>query len=131
MKKLAFIALALTMSTAALADGYRDHSNPYNRPQYHQHGGGGDARWFIPGMIAGAILYEATRPAPVIVQQQPQVIVQPAPVYVQPAPRLNEYNEPPLQDRAPVYVQPMPQYKERIMWDVTCTCYIKVLVPAQ
>lgn len=120
MKKT-FIVAALMCATVAMAGDWRDGPQPrrgqhHNNYQGNRHNG---AEWVVPALIGGAIVYGITESqrAPVYVQPPPQpVYIQPSTVYVQP----------------PVYVPPtIPEYKERIMWDVTCTCYIKVLVPVQ
>lgn len=67
MKKLLTILL-LTASVSVLAHG------PHYGHYYH-HGGGG-WNWVAPAVIGGAVVYAATRPAPVVVQQ-PQVIYPP------------------------------------------------------
>jgi hypothetical protein len=46
--------------------------------QWHHHGGyyrgGCYGCWVAPALIGGVIAYEVTRPAPVIIQQQPTVV---------------------------------------------------------
>ncbi len=73
MKKL-FIALTLACATLPALAQHHGHG-------YRHHGHGHWARphngwtWVVPAVIGGAIVYGATRPDPVIVQQP--VIVQP------------------------------------------------------
>lgn len=46
-------------------------------PQHHHHARGNGWGWVVPAVIGGAVVYAATRPDPVIVQQPP-VVVQPS-----------------------------------------------------
>lgn len=103
MKKIvAALVLGVTAS-AAVAQHYHGH-------RYH----GGHWRaaqgsdWLLPAIIGGAIVYGATRPAPVVVQQPPQVVTTNQPI-VLPAP---------------------PQgYRWEAMVDAACNCTKFVLVP--
>lgn len=104
MKKLLIIAAMVACTTANAG------------PHYAQHGGH-RLGWLVPTIIAGAIVYEATRPTPQVIVQQP-IYVQPEPVIVQP----------------PVVVQPVPvepKYVQRIVWDQYCNCYKKVFVQVE
>lgn len=69
--KLVLVTLVLAIGSNAMADGF-------GRGYGHGYGGrgfeGGRGGWVAPavvGLIAGAAIYEATRPAPVVIQQQP------------------------------------------------------------
>ncbi len=46
-------------------------------PQHHHHHRGNGWGWVVPAVIGGAVVYAATRPDPVVVQQPP-VVVQPS-----------------------------------------------------
>lgn len=77
MKKLlAFIFL--TASSAALAaphhHGHRHHGHRHwhSPPAHH---------WVVPALIGGAVVYAATRPDPVVVQQ-PTLVLQPNQIIV-------------------------------------------------
>lgn len=77
MKKLlAFIFL--TASSAALAGpyyhGHRHHGHRHwhSPPAHH---------WVVPALIGGAVVYAATRPDPVVVQQ-PTLVLQPNQIIV-------------------------------------------------
>lgn len=73
MKLTHAIAIALlVVSGTASAGGY-------GRGYYHQPHYWGGARWVVPAVVAGTIVYAATRPT--VVQAQP-VYVERAPVYV-------------------------------------------------
>ncbi len=71
MKKLiaGLILSIVTVSAQAQHHGWRHH--------HHHHKAHRDLNWVIPAVITGAVVYAATRPDPVIVQNPPQVIVQP------------------------------------------------------
>jgi len=70
MKKLIAI-LTLTASSLAMASphhhGHRHHRHWVGPPVHH---------WVVPALIGGAVVYAATRPDPVVVQQ-PVIIQQP------------------------------------------------------
>lgn len=71
IKKLILSSLLL-MSSAAVAGsyhhGHRHHVHRHWNPPVHH--------WVVPALIGGAVVYAATRPDPVIVQQpQPSVVV--------------------------------------------------------
>ena len=87
MKKIVAGIILSTMAVAASAQ-----YNPNHHPRHtsdsmirgqgwvgpHHHRSRGDGlRWIVPAVIGGAVVYAATRPDPVIVQQ-PSVIVQPS-----------------------------------------------------
>ena len=72
MKKLLLLTFLATLSTTALADGYRGGY----RGGYH---GGGWGGWIAPLAIGGVIGYELNR-QPTVIVQQPQY--QPLPSYV-------------------------------------------------
>lgn len=76
MKKL-LAFLLLTSSTIAFAGPYHGHRHHGHRhwhspPAHH---------WVVPALIGGAVVYAATRPDPVIVQQ-PAVVLQPNQVLI-------------------------------------------------
>ena len=77
--KTLIAVLALTLSSAAFAQhgGHRWNHGHHHR---HWHPGYG---WVVPAVIGGAVVYAATRPAPVIVQQPvPSVVLQPNQVII-------------------------------------------------
>jgi hypothetical protein len=76
MKKL-FLSLVLVGATIP---AFAQHH--YHGHGYWQRGYGGGWGWVAPAIIGGAIVYGATRPETVVVQQPP-VIVQQPPVTVQ------------------------------------------------
>jgi hypothetical protein len=71
--KTLIAALTLTASSLALASphhhGHRHHAHRHwhSPPAHH---------WIVPALIGGAVVYAATRPDPVVVQQ-PVIIQQP------------------------------------------------------
>ena len=78
MKK---VLAGLILAATALGANAQHTSNSMIRghgwqgPQHHHYRGNG-LGWVIPAVIGGAVVYAATRPDPVIVQQP--VIVQPS-----------------------------------------------------
>ena len=95
MKKfLIFLLLTAGLIGIAHADRWR-----YGGGHYYYHPGYG---WAVPAVVGGVIVYEATRP-PIIAVQQP------APA-------------------APVFTQPADMHWEAIL-DANCNCYRTVLVP--
>jgi hypothetical protein len=102
MKRIAIGALlALTLVAAQAQHGHRPHGS-YWHPR---HG------WVFPTMIGGIIGYEIARSQnqPVVVQQPPIIVTQPAP----PGPITN----PPV------------SYRVVEAWDPSCTCFKQVFVP--
>ena len=106
MKKIvAALVLGVTAS-AAMAQHYHGH-------RHHGYHGGHwraapSANWILPAIIGGAIVYETTRPATVIIQQ-PQVVY--------------SSNQP------IVLPQPPQGYRWDSMIDPACNCSRFVLVP--
>jgi hypothetical protein len=80
MKK---VLIGLAIAATAFSVNAQHTSNSMIRghgwqgPQYHHHHHARGNNWIIPALIGGAVVYAATRPDPVIVQQPP-VIVQPS-----------------------------------------------------
>ena len=80
MKK---VLIGLAIAATALGASAQHTSNSMIRghgwqgPQYQHHHRGNGWGWVVPAVIGGAVVYAATRPDPVIIQQ-PQVIVQPS-----------------------------------------------------
>jgi hypothetical protein len=75
--KTLIAALALTLSSTAFAQhGHhnRHHNWHYKHHWHHKHHDHG--RWIVPAIIGGAVVYAATRPDPIVVQQ-PTIILQP------------------------------------------------------
>ena len=70
--KTLIAAVALAVSSTALAGPYHGHRHHHHRhwhspPAHH---------WVVPALIGGAVVYAATRPDPVVIQQ-PSVVLQP------------------------------------------------------
>ncbi len=77
MKKvLAILLLAAASSTAFAQHGGHRWHHGHHRHWHHDHG-----RWIVPAIIGGAVVYAATRPDPVIVQQ-PTIVLQPNQVII-------------------------------------------------
>jgi hypothetical protein len=80
MKK---VLIGLAIAAIAFGANAQHHGNSMIRghgwqgPQYQHHHRGNGWGWVVPAVIGGAVVYAATRPDPVIIQQ-PQVIVQPS-----------------------------------------------------
>ena len=80
MKK---VIAALVLTATAFSANAQHSSNSMIRghgwqgPQHHHHHRGNGWGWVVPAVIGGAVVYAATRPDPVIVQQPP-VVVQPS-----------------------------------------------------
>lgn len=86
------------------------HANGYGYRGGWGHGGGNAMNWVVPATIGGLLVYGATRPQQVIVQQPVYI---PQPVYVQ---------------------QPQPAgvpygYHYENILDANCNCYRIVMVP--
>ena len=90
MKKLIALLL-ISLSATAMA---QHHHHGYDRGWHHNPGW-----WIAPAVIGGAVVYAATRPQTVVVQQ-PQ----------------------------PVYQAPYGYHWESVL-DANCNCYRNVLVP--
>ena len=70
MKKIvAALVLGIT-ATASMAQYYHRHPGYYGGQWRHGH----SSDWILPAIIGGVIVYGATRPAPVVVQQ-PTVVL--------------------------------------------------------
>ena len=86
MMKILLIALLASLSSSpAFADGY-------------EHGGGrggGGGWWIIPALIGGAMVYELSRPEPIVTQY-------PTPVYVEPPQQVYPPNYAPEVASSPV-----------------------------
>ena len=77
MKKvLAIILLGLSSTAFAQHHGHRWHHGHHHHRHWHSNHG-----WVVPAIIGGAVVYAATRPAPVVVQQ-PTVVLQPNQVVI-------------------------------------------------
>jgi hypothetical protein len=78
MKK---VLIGLAIAATAFGASAQHTSNSMIRghgwqgPHHHHHARGND--WIIPALIGGAVVYAATRPDPVIVQQ-PIIVQQPS-----------------------------------------------------
>lgn len=77
MKK---VLAVLLLGFSSMAFAQHGHFGPryYGPPHRHWHPNYG---WVVPAVIGGAVVYAATRPAPVIVQQ-PTVVLQPNQVVI-------------------------------------------------
>ena len=71
MKKLVAILLLALTATTAMAQ----HHHHYRHGHWHR--GHGGWTWVVPAVIGGAVVYGATRPAPVIVEQPPVYVPPP------------------------------------------------------
>jgi hypothetical protein len=72
-------ALALSVSSVVMA-GPHHHAH---RHYVHRHWQSPPIHhWVVPALIGGAVVYAATRPDPVIVQQQPTLVLQPNQVVI-------------------------------------------------
>jgi hypothetical protein len=87
MKKvLAGVVLALA-TLPAMAQWHHGHHG-YRGGYY-----GGGWGWVVPAVIGGAVVYGATRPDPVIVQQQPVIVQNPPTVVYQPRENCTAWTE--------------------------------------
>ena len=79
MKK---VLIGLAIAATAFGANAQHTSNSMIRghgwqgPQHHHHHARGN-NWIIPALIGGAVVYAATRPEPVVVQQ-PVIVQQPS-----------------------------------------------------
>lgn len=79
MKKV-ILSLVLLMATVPALAQHHGHRHGHGHGYWHR--GPGGWNWVVPAVIGGAIVYGATRPATVVVDQPP-VIVQNPPVVAQ------------------------------------------------
>jgi hypothetical protein len=87
MKK---VLVSLTIALTAFGASAQHHTSNsmirghgWQGPQHHHHHSRGDGlRWVLPAVIGGAVVYAATRPDPVIVQQAPVIVQQSDIVYI-------------------------------------------------
>ena len=79
MKKVLAVAV-LTLATVPSMAQWHHHGYGGYRGGYY---GGGGWGWVVPAVIGGAVVYGATRPDPVIIQQQPVIVQQPPTVVYQ------------------------------------------------
>jgi hypothetical protein len=78
MKKL-FVSLLLVSATLPALAQHHGYRHGHHGHWHRSHGG--NWTWVVPAIIGGAVVYSATRPDPVILQQP--VIVQPNPGVLQ------------------------------------------------
>ena len=76
--KTLLAVLALTLSSTAFAQhhGHRWHHGHHHHRHWHS-----NHSWVVPAIIGGAVVYAATRPDPVVVQQ-PTIVLQPNQVII-------------------------------------------------
>jgi len=76
--KTLIAVLALTLSSTAFAQhhGHRWHHGHHHHRHWHS-----NHSWVVPAIIGGAVVYAATRPDPVVVQQ-PTIVLQPNQVII-------------------------------------------------
>jgi hypothetical protein len=71
--KAIIAAVLFCLSGTAFAQhhghGFRHHNFHHRHHWHHGHG------WVVPALIGGTVVYMATRPNPVIVNQPPQTVV--------------------------------------------------------
>jgi hypothetical protein len=89
MKK---VLVGLTIALTAFGASAQHHTSNsmirghgWQGPQHHHHHraqGGNGLKWVLPAVIGGAVVYAATRPDPVIVQQPPVIVQQSDIVYI-------------------------------------------------
>ena len=73
--KLSLAIILSFITTAAIASPtHGHHHRHWHGPSIHH--------WIAPALIGGAVVYAATRPDPIIVQQQPPVVLQPNQVII-------------------------------------------------
>lgn len=72
MKKLTALVILFVLATPVFAQ--HRHHHPHHWNHFHNRHWHQNHNWVVPALIGGAVVYAATRPAPVIVQQ-PSVII--------------------------------------------------------
>jgi hypothetical protein len=76
--KYLLIFLALTLSSTTFAQ----HSHRWHHGHHHhRHWHNNNHSWVFPAIIGGAVIYSASRPAPIVIQQ-PTVVLQPNQVII-------------------------------------------------
>jgi hypothetical protein len=76
------LAMSTLFASTAQAQHRHGHHGHHGHHGSHYRSYNNAWTWVVPAIIGGAVVYSATRPEPVIIQQPP-VIVQP-PIYVNP-----------------------------------------------
>jgi hypothetical protein len=109
MKRIISLALAATISGSVLADhrGHTRHSRPHYDRHYNSH------QWVVPAIVAGAIVYGATR-------------------YYSPPPPPVQYVERPIYYEIPssaIVEVNGALYNRKSLYDPSCRCYKSVLIP--
>ncbi len=79
MKKIIAL-IALTFSSVTFA-GPNHHWNHHRHHWHNKHHWHHNHSWVVPALIGGAVVYAATRPDPVVVQQ-PSIVLQPNQVII-------------------------------------------------
>lgn len=74
MKKVLAVAVLTLATLPAMAQWHHHGYHGGYRGGYY---GGGGWGWVAPAIIGGAVVYAATRPDPIIVQQPPIIVQQP------------------------------------------------------
>ena len=73
---LAILVFTFSSTVFAQHGGHRWHNGHHHHRHFHSNNS-----WIVPAVIGGAVVYAATRPAPVVVQQ-PTIILQPNQIIV-------------------------------------------------
>jgi hypothetical protein len=84
--------LAVTVLALATLPAMAQHHHGPGHGHWHHRGHGGGWNWVVPAIIGGAVVYGATRPDPIIVQQPP-IIVQQPPIYQYPVQNCTPWTE--------------------------------------
>jgi hypothetical protein len=79
MKRVLAVAVLALATLPVMAQHHHGHGHGHWNRGY-----GGGWHWVVPAIIGGAVVYGATRPDPVIIQQPPVIVQQqPVPYYGQ------------------------------------------------
>lgn len=80
--KLSLAIILSFITTAAIASPTHGHHHRHHGHHHRHWHGPSIHHWVAPALIGGAVVYAATRPDPIIVQQQPPVVLQPNQVII-------------------------------------------------
>lgn len=123
MKRFIASAMIGLLMTTSVAYAQHRHDHRWNHRHHHHHQLRYDhGRWIVPALIGGTVVYAATRPSTVVIQD-PVVVAQPTPLVITPpSPVVAQTPQASLQS-------PPLGYRWEEILDARCNCNRWVLVP--